>query len=180
MFQGRLRPFFLYLFFPSFLLPDRDSDIDTSHTPFAGSSSDSIFHDAAYMVVKRYIVLAASTPNSRYTFSPDVLPAHLPERERSCVGGRTGLSCFRVRCGLFRLDFFRDRFLFEVAISFFVAKLVCRRARPDGLDQWRIAQIFLYRACGLGLRLQNKEYLCAILGAALYCTYFLCTVKLIY
>ena len=38
----------------------------------------------------------------------------------------------------------------------------------------------LYRACGLGLRLQNKEYLCAILGAALYCTYFLCTVKLIY
>ena len=35
-----------------------------------------------------------------------------------------------------------------------------------------IAQIFLYRACGLGLRLQNKEYLCAILGAALYCTYF--------
>lgn len=47
-------------------------------------------------------------------------------------------------------------------------------------DQWRIAQIFLYRACGLGLRLQNKEYLCAILGAALYCTYFLCTVKLIY
>ena len=60
---------------------------------------------------------------------------------------------------------FRDRFLFEVAISFFVAKLVCRRARPDGLDQWRIAQIFLYRACGLGLRLQNKEYLCAILGA---------------
>ena len=77
LFQGRLRPFFLYLFFPSFLLPDRDSDIDTSHTPFAGSSSDSIFHDAAYMVVKRYIVLAASTPNSRYTFSPDVLPAHL-------------------------------------------------------------------------------------------------------
>jgi hypothetical protein len=75
---------------------------------------------------------------------------------------------------------FRDRFLFEVAISFFVAKLVCRRARPGGLDQWRIAQIFLYRACGLGLRLQNKEYLCAILGAALYCTYFLCTVKLIY
>lgn len=72
---------------------------------------------------------------------------------------------------------FRDRFLFEVAISFFVAKLVCRRARPGGLDQWRIAQIFLYRACGLGLRLQNKEYLCAILGAALYCTYFLCTVK---
>ena len=71
-------------------------------------------------------------------------------------------------------------FLFEVAISFFVAKLVCRRARPGGLDQWRIAQIFLYRACGLGLRLQNKEYLCAILGAALYCTYFLCTVKLIY
>ena len=75
---------------------------------------------------------------------------------------------------------FRDRFLFEVAISFFVAKLVCRRARPSGLDQWRIAQIFLYRACGLGLRLQNKEYLCAILGAALYCTYFLCTVRLIY
>ena len=61
---------------------------------------------------------------------------------------------------------FRDRFLFEVAISFFVAKLVCRRARPGGLDQWRIAQIFLYRACGLGLRLQNKEYLCAILGAS--------------
>jgi hypothetical protein len=62
---------------------------------------------------------------------------------------------------------------FPLAVArFFVAKLVCRRARPDGLDQWRIAQIFLYRACGLGLRLQNKEYLCAILGAALYCTYF--------
>lgn len=74
LFQGRLRPFFLYLFFPSFLLPDRDSDIDTSHTPFAGSSSDSIFHDAAYMVVKRYIVLAASTQTadtlSRLMFFP--------------------------------------------------------------------------------------------------------------
>ena len=118
LFQGRLRPFFLYLFFPSFLLPDRDSDIDTSHTPFAGSSSDSIFHDAAYMVVKRYIVLAASTPNSRYTFSPDVLPAHLPERERSCVGGRTGLSCFRVRCGLFRLDFFATAFYLKSPYRF--------------------------------------------------------------
>lgn len=109
---------FPYLFFPSFLLPDRDSDIDTSHTPFAGSSSDSIFHDAAYMVVKRYIVLAASTPNSRYTFSPDVLPAHLPERERSCVGGRTGLSCFRVRCGLFRLDFFATAFYLKSPYRF--------------------------------------------------------------
>jgi len=87
--------------------------------------------------------------------------------------------CPQIRCDLFCLDFFATA-LFEVAISFFVAKLVCRRARPGGLDQWRIAQIFLYRACGLGLRLQNKEYLCAILGAALYCTYFLCTVKLIY
>ncbi|MDC2719115.1 hypothetical protein, partial [Bacteroides ovatus] len=51
---------------------------------------------------KRYIVLAASTPNNRYAFLPDVLPAHLPERERSCVSGRTGLSCLRIRCGLFR------------------------------------------------------------------------------
>lgn len=106
LFQGRFRPFFLYLFFPSFLLPDRDSDIHTSHTPFAGSLSDRISHDAAYMVVKRYIVLATSTPNSRYPFSPDVLPVHLPEWERSCIGGRTGLSCFRTRYGLFRLDFF--------------------------------------------------------------------------
>lgn len=104
--------------FPSFLLPDRDSDIDTSHTPFAGSSSDSIFHDAAYMVVKRYIVLAASPPNSRYPFSPDVLPAHLPEWERSCVGGRTGLSCFRTRCGLFRLDFFATAFYLKSPYRF--------------------------------------------------------------
>ena len=79
LFQGRLRPFFLYLFIPSFLLPDRDRDIYTTHAPFGGSLSDSISHDAAYMVVKRHIVLAASTPNSRYSFSPDVLPAHLPE-----------------------------------------------------------------------------------------------------
>ncbi|EXY78003.1 hypothetical protein M084_4304 [Bacteroides fragilis str. 3988 T1] len=70
------------------------------------------------MVVKRYIVLAASTPNSRYTFSPDVLPAHLPERERSCVGGRTGLSCFRVRCGLFRLDFFATAFYLKSPYRF--------------------------------------------------------------
>ena len=67
---------------------------------------------------------------------------------------------------------FRDRFLFEVAISFFVAKLVCSRVRLKALVNGVASQIFLYRACGLGLRLQNKEYLCAILGAALYCTYF--------
>ena len=40
-------------------------------------------------------------------------------------------------------------------------------------------QIFLYQASGLG-EPQNKEYLYVILGASLYCTYFLCTVKVIY
>ena len=40
-------------------------------------------------------------------------------------------------------------------------------------------QIFLYQASGLE-EPQNKEYLYVILGASLYCTYFLCTVKLIY
>ena len=39
-------------------------------------------------------------------------------------------------------------------------------------------QIFLYQASGLG-EPQNKEYLYVILGASLYCTYFLCTEKLI-
>jgi len=39
------------------------------------------------------------------------------------------------------------------------------------------AQIFLYRAFGLGLCHQNKAYFCAILGASLFCTYFLGTVK---
>lgn len=66
---------------------------------------------------KRYIVLAASTPNNRYAFLPDVLPAHLPERERSCVSGRTGLSCLRIRCGLFRLDFFATAFYLKCKYS---------------------------------------------------------------
>ena len=66
---------------------------------------------------KRYIVLAASTPNNRYAFLPDVLPAHLPERERSCVSGRTGLSCLRIRCGLFRLDFFATAFYCKYSIN---------------------------------------------------------------
>ena len=65
---------------------------------------------------KRYIVLAASTPNNRYAFLPDVLPAHLPERERSCVSGRTGLSCLRIRCGLFRLDFFATAFYLKYRV----------------------------------------------------------------
>ncbi|MFK2810039.1 hypothetical protein ACIXWY_25925, partial [Bacteroides fragilis] len=56
---------------------------------------------------KRYIVLAASTPNNRYAFLPDVLPAHLPERERSCAGGRTGISCLRTRCDCFASTFSR-------------------------------------------------------------------------
>jgi hypothetical protein len=47
------------------------------------------------------------------------------------------------------------------------------------LDQWRIAQIFLYRASGFALRAKNKAYLCAILGASLPCTYFFSIVKLI-
>ena len=51
LFQGRLQPFFLFLFFPSFLLPDRDSDINTPHTSFVGSSFGLLFHYAAYMVV---------------------------------------------------------------------------------------------------------------------------------
>jgi len=67
---------------------------------------------------KRYIVLAASTPNNRYAFLPDVLPAHLPERERSCVSGRTGLSCLRIRCGLFRLDFFATAFYLKSPYRF--------------------------------------------------------------
>ena len=51
LFQDRLQPFFLFLFFPSFLLPDRDSDINTPHTSFVGSSFGLLFHYAAYMVV---------------------------------------------------------------------------------------------------------------------------------
>ncbi len=51
LFQDRLQPFFLFLFFPSFLLPDRDSDINTLHTSFVGSSFGPPFHYAAYMVV---------------------------------------------------------------------------------------------------------------------------------
>lgn len=34
--------------------------------------------------------------------------------------------------------------------SFSDAKLVCSRERPAGLDQWRIVQIFLYRASRFG------------------------------
>lgn len=56
--------------------------------------------------------------NRRYPFSPDVLPTHLPEWERSCVGGRTGLSCFRTRCGLFRLDFFATAFYLKSPYRF--------------------------------------------------------------
>lgn len=86
--------------------------------------------------------------------------------------------CPQIRCDLFCHDFFATA-LFEVAISFFVAKLVCSRARPMVLTNGVTVQIFLYQASGLG-EPQNKEYLYVILGASLYCTYFLCTVKLIY
>ena len=67
----------------------------------------------------------------------------------------------------------------RVIPHFSVAKLVCSRARPMVLTNGVTVQIFLYQASGLG-EPQNKEYLYVILGASLYCTYFLCTVKLIY
>ena len=118
LFQGSLRPFFLYLFFPHFscrietatsirrtrLLPDL--------CPIVFPTMQRIW------LLNGISFLPLHPPNSRYPFSPDVLPAHLPERERSCVGGRTGLSCFRTRCGLFRLDFFATAFYLKSPYRF--------------------------------------------------------------
>ena len=119
LFQGRLRPFFLYLF----LSPHFSCRIETATSIrcihlLSALRLGPLSTMQRTWLYKRYIVLAASPPNSQYPFSPDVLPAHLPEWERSCVGGRTGLSCLRIRCGLFRLDFFATAFYLKSPYRF--------------------------------------------------------------
>jgi len=87
-----------------------------------------------------------------------------------CVGMRISFSRYSVRLlvpNLFIIAFCRSNHHFSVA------KIVCGRERPDGLDQWHRYTIFLYQAFRFCLRPEIKRIVSAILGASLGSTYFL-------
>ena len=131
---------FLYLFFPSFLLPDRDSDIHTPHTPVVGSPSVEIHHESSFMGWPDGIpACAVSTLPANGMFSvPDVLPGFMTEQAVLCVVRRTSPSDPKSATSCLASSFFATVF-YRSHHHYSVAKLVCRRERPCGLDQWRTA-----------------------------------------
>lgn len=110
---------------------------------------------------------------------PDVLPGFMPEQaapalsvRRTSPSGPKSATSFWPR--LFATVSYRSHHHYSVA------KLACRRERPCGLDQWRTASIFLYRAFGLGLRSKIKSIYALSLVHPFDCTYFFRTVKMIH
>lgn len=82
---------------------------------------------------------------------PDVLFGFLPETCNSfAFGGRIGPYVYKSAAICFASTFSRPLCL-KSPYRFSLPKLVCRRVRPGRADNGVVAQIFLYRACGLGL-----------------------------
>ena len=59
---------------------------------------------------------------------------------------------------------FGEGFVFEVGIWFLVGKLVWRGGGGDGVEEWGMGEMLVYGGWGLGVGVENKEYLWGMVG----------------
>lgn len=110
LFRNELQPFFLCLFFPSFLLPSESDSVSASRAPFTKSSSSDVFRSTTCVIIGQCVILTTSAPGDQCAFSPSILPTRLPRQRQSYINKQANLSYFQIHYKLFHLSFFTATF----------------------------------------------------------------------